>query len=156
MLAVMAGAVLFRLGRGLPPLEINYLGTQETADITLGMEEASKRLAYMVLAITIAIAALAVLLILFDLVAEHAPPSLAPAICRLLSAIVAIIILFVLLRGLALIKGDLSLIRLQGKLAREAVIRRHAQESDRALQQAAQDAPFVPPEDYGAIIKTTE
>ena len=144
VLGVMAGAVLFRLGRGLPPLEINYLGTEEAKAITLGLEEASKRLAYMVLTITIAIAALTVLLVLFDLVGRAHTAKSRPAICRLLSAIVAIIILFVLIRGFALIKGDLSLIRLQGRLAREAVTRRHAQESDKALQQAARNAPLCP------------
>ena len=152
-LAVMAGAALFRLGRGLPALEIDYLLTDETKAITKGLEEASERLAYMVAAIIVTIIALTFIEFMFDAVDEVVPPNLAGIVCNALSATMAGMIAFVVIRGIALVKGDLSLIRLQAKITRETVQRRHAEKAEKALDEASEASPFKSPTGYGAVIR---
>ena len=142
-LSIMAAAVLFRLGRGFPQFPTQELSPEDLGPLTSAYNEVTRRLALILGLTALAIASLA----LVSFSGGNSPWSFRPV----LVSVSVFLCVLALGRAIALVKGDLSLVRLQGLLAeREARLRR-ARKDEQQLREADQSRPFKRPPDYGGL-----
>lgn len=147
-LAILLGAVLFRLGRGLPQLTVERLGSSEIERIAEAFKVVGGRLVWV-----FGVTALAILcLILTELFLTLGRDSW---VVRLATSATLVFSIVALERTVAVVKGDRDLIRLQADLVKRDARKRDAAESAKALDEAEQKKPITPADGYGGLRETT-
>ena len=144
-LSILLGAVLFRLGRGLPPLAMEQLEVREIKRIADAFKEVARRLMWVfgVTGITV----------LFLIAAEplmtlaHGSPLLQRGVAFLASSLSA----FAVVRAVVVVLGDRDLVNLQADLIVRDAQKRYAREASAELDRAEEDRPFTTSEDYGGL-----
>ena len=144
-LSVLLGAVLFRLGRGLPQLEVDSVSLTEVNRLADAYKLVGDRLVW-VFAITMAA-------ILFTIVNK---PLLAISqewswVVRSIGCVTTLVVTLALVRAGAVVLGDRDLIRHQVELLKRAAQKRHADEQAERLDEAERQTPMAPSEGYGGI-----
>ena len=145
-LSILLGAVLFRLGRGLPQLAIDRVVVSEVQRIGEAFMVVGDRLVWV-----FGVTALSILCLLaIEPLLAYGRDSLlvrgATSITLLLSALS-------LDRAVALVKGDRDLIRQQAELLRRDAWKRDAERSAAVLDEAERRKPFSSPDGYGGLHK---
>lgn len=153
VLSVLAGAVLFRLGRGLPSISIDHLEVDEARSLAETYRVVTRRLAYVAGVTALALIGLATVGILHRLIATYLPPDSGAVLAALVTAMLAALIAFAFCRAVDLVLGDLSSVTVQSESIVKGVQRRHAREQDEALDKAGRDEPFEEPSNYGDLVK---
>ena len=151
--SVLVGALLFRLGRGIPPVTVDYLEVDEAKDMASAFKTVARRLAIVAGVSTAALFGLAVVGVLHQTVDQHLPPHIGAFCAKLLTAVLAGGIAFAFCRAFMVIRGDLSSIALQSDNMVKCVQRRHARDKIAALDEAEKDRPFKAPANYGKFIE---
>ena len=140
--SVVAAAVLFRLGRGLPEFRVQDLDIEDIENLTSAYTAVAKRLS----AILALIGATIGLLIAAHFVKE------APGwVGSLVTSLGVFSVGFVVCRAMALVRGDLDLIGLQGTLMAKEARSSRVRERAQALDGAQKATPFKNPEGYGGL-----
>lgn len=143
-LSILLGAVLFRLGRGLPQLAVEELNLKEVERIADAFKVIGERLVWVFWVAAFAIS----LLILID--------PLYSKFCdtwfvRLASLITAFFIALSLVRVVAVVQGDKDLIWQQAELVKKNAKKRSAKKKIEDLNEARRGTPQSPSENYGGI-----
>ena len=152
VLSVLAGAVLFRLGRGLPPVSIDHLEIDEAYSLAEAYKVVSRRLAYVAGVTAAALIGLAVIGVFHRFIALYLPPDLVAFFGSIATAILAAVIAFAFCRAIELVLGDISTVAIQSDSIVKGVQRRQAREAEKALAKAQRDQPFEKTSNYGEII----
>ena len=147
-LSILAAAVLFRLGRGLPPFAVEQLSGSRLRELSDAYGEVARRLAWMLALTALAIASLAI-----SRLALTTEGSLEawPVGRELMSASVLLSTL-ALVRAVPLVMGDIKLIRLQADLVQEEARLRWGRQAKALSDQANRDDAYETPKDYGGTI----
>lgn len=143
-LSILFGAVLFRLGRGLPQLTVDRLDPSEVQRIADAFKIVGDRLVW-VFAITgssIAGVLLTVPLLVFG---NDSLPVRAAATATLLLSALSVE------RAIALVRGDRDLIRLQAELLKKDARKRYVSTTVGVLDEAERRNPFTPTKGYGEL-----
>lgn len=141
-LSVVGAAVLFRLGRGLPEFHVRDLDVEDIDSLTDAYSVVAQRLSGILAWIGVAIG----LLIVAHFV-KNGPEWL----CSSLTSLGVYFVSFVVCRTVVLVKGDLDLVRLQGKLLVKEIEANRTREHMRVLEAAREASPFDSPEGYGGL-----
>ena len=139
-LSILAGAVLFRLGRGLPQLALEELRDDEVAKLAAAFRQVSKRLVVFFYVVGFAI--------LSQLAVQLVPATLSSNWSKTVVAVSLFLSAFVCLRAVLLVRGDADLVDLQAKLLEDNHKRRAVRE---ALKRADDERPLKPPPGYGGL-----
>ena len=153
MLSILAAAVLFRLGRGVPSVSVDGLAVEEAENLATAYEEVARRLAAVAALTAIGILGLALTGIVQRLFSLHLPADVAEVCCKLFTACLAAILAWTFCRAVVLVRGDLSSVRVQGRSMVASVRRRHAEQESAALEDAETSSPFGTPPNYGELIE---
>ena len=153
VLSVLAAAVLFRLGRGVPLVSIDHLEVDEAESLAEAYRIVSRRLAFVAGVTAAALIGLAMIGIVHHLIELHLPPDIRSVCAKLATAVLAAIIAFAFCRAFMLVRGDLSSVAVQSESIVKSVRRRHARDVEAALDKAEKTQPFNKPSNYGDIIK---
>lgn len=141
-LTVVAAAVLFRLGRGLPEFHTRELATSELKRLTKAYTDVAKRLSVILALILLAIAIM---------MSAHFTCGAPLWVNPVLVFLGVYFVCLVLCRTVALVKGDLNLIRLQGRLLLEDVQLGRARQRAASLNESAEASPLKPSKGYGGL-----
>ena len=153
MLSILAAAVLFRLGRGVPSVSIDGLDVAEAEKLAKAYEVVAQRLAVVAGWTVIGLLGLAMIGIAHRLIGQHLPADIAQVCCQALTAALAAILALTFCRAVVLVRGDLSSVRVQGKSMVTSVRRRHVEQATAALEEAERAEPFKTPPNYGELIE---
>ena len=147
-LSILLGAVLFRLGRGLPQLTVERLRSSEVQRIGEAFEVVGDRLVWV-----FAVTGLAILcLILTEPLLAFGHSSIP---IRGITWVSISLLALSLDRAIALVGGDRDLVRLQAGLLRRDTQKRDAEKSAAALNEAERQRPLSPHKGYGGIHGST-
>lgn len=149
-LSVLVAAVLFRLGRGIPPIAVDYLEIDEAKILAKTFKTIARRLAVVAGLSTAALLGLAVIGVLHQAVDQL---SMGMFCTKLLTAALAGIMAFAFCRAVMVVLGDLSSVALQSNNMVKCVQRRHARDKMAALDEAEKEQPFKAPPNYGKFIE---
>ena len=152
MLSILAAAVLFRLGRGVPSVSVDGLAVEEAENLATAYEEVARRLAVMAGVTAIGLLGLAVIGVIHRFFSLHLPSDVAEVLCRLLTALLAVVLAYTFCRAVVLVFGDLSSVRVQGKSMVASARRRHVEQTTAAIRNAEKSHPFEKPSNYGDLI----
>ena len=141
-LSVIAAAVLFRLGRGLPEFSVQELEIEDIRKLTGAYTVIAKRLGAI-----LALIGLSIGLLISAHFFKEAPACVNSAIASLGAFSFGL----VLCRTVALVKGDLDLIGLQSKLLVKDVRLSRVREQSDTLEDAQKRSPFKNPTGYGGL-----
>ena len=147
-LAILLGAVLFRLGRGLPQLTVERLGSSEIELIAEAFKVVGSHLVW-VFCITV-LAILCLILTEPFLILGHDSWAV-----RLATSTTLVLSTMALERTVAVVRGDRDLIRLQADLVKRDAWKRNAGESAKSLDKAEREKPMTPADGYGGLRETT-
>ena len=153
VLAVMAAAVLFRLGRGFPPISIDEMEVDEAQKLAAAFKVVARRLAFVAAVTAVALFGLAGMEVGYKLITLHLPPGIGEVCVKAAGATLAALIAFAFSRAVVVVLGDLSAIAVQSDNMVKSVQRRHARDSVAALDKAERDEPFKKPSSYGNLIE---
>ncbi|MCY4548170.1 MAG: hypothetical protein OXC28_07370 [Defluviicoccus sp.] len=153
VLSVLAAAVLFRLGRGLPPVSTDELEVEEAKRLAKTFQIVARRLAFVAGVTAVALVGLAVLEVGCRLAALHLPPLIAEWCFKAAGAVLAFVIALAFCRAVMVVLGDLSAIAVQSDHMVKSVLRRRAGEAAAALDEAERAQPFEKPANYGGLIE---
>ncbi len=147
-LSILLGAVLFRLGRGLPQLAVEQLEVLEVKRIANAFKELARRLMWVFF-----VTGVTVLLLI------AAEPLMALAhgwqfLQRGVAFVASGLSTFAFVRAVAVVLGDRDLVNLQADLIERDAQKRHATKAAAELDKAEQAKPFATPEGYGGLTKT--
>ena len=145
VLAVMAAAVLFRLGRGFPSISIDELEIDEAQKLAAAFKVVARRLAFVAGVIAVGLFGLAGMEVGYKLITVHLPSSVAEVCVKAAGAALAAVIAFAFSRAVVVVLGDLSAIAVQSENMVKSVQRRHARNSVAAVDEAEGDEPFKKP-----------
>lgn len=147
-LSILLGAVMFRLGRGLPQLAMEQLDVQDVQRIADAFREVAGRL--------LGVFAVTGITILF-LIAAEPLLTLADSWPRIRQGVVfvgAFLVTFALVRAVAVVLGDRDLVDLQAELLKQDALKRHAKEFNARMNRAERERPFSSSEEYGGLRET--
>ncbi len=153
MLSILAAAVLFRLGRGVPSVLIDGLAVEEAEKLATAYEEVARRLAAMAGMIAVGLLGLAVIGIVHRFISLNLSVGVAEVVCKLPTAMLAALLALTLCRAVVLVRGDLSSVRIQGKSMVASARRRHVEQTTSAIKEAEKSRPFQNPSNYGKLIE---
>ena len=146
VLSIMAGAVLFRLGRGVPYMEVGELSTTDIKKLAEAMKIISLRLSYVLAVTSISLIGLA----LIEVIHKITP------ITQASTALLAFFIVFSICRAVMLVMGDINFTVLQSEIMVKNAQRRSAKRNSAALtkemEKENERSPFHPPSNYGNLI----
>lgn len=147
-LSILLGAVLFRLGRGLPQLVVDELDVQEVKRIADAFKEVARRLMWVfgVTGITVLFLISAEPLVTF---AHEWPP-----LRRVVVFFASFLSTLAFVRAVYVVLGDKDLVDLQADLIKRDAQKRHARKAAAELDKAEQAKPFASSENYGGFRKT--
>ena len=143
-LSILLGAVLFRLGRGLPQLAVERLEASEVQRIADAFKVVGDRLVWVFAVTGLSIVCLLLTVPFLDLGHDSLTVRLAASATLLLSAVS-------LERAIALVGGDRDLIRLQAELLKRDARKRDAGQTKVVLDDAERRKPFVSQKGYGDL-----
>ena len=146
VLSIMAGAILFRLGRGIPYMEVGELSIGDIRKLADAMKTISFRLSY-VLAVT------SISLIFLSLIEIIHRSIQAP---QTTTAVLAFFIVFSVCRAVVVVMGDINFTALQSEIMIKNARRRSAKRkvsivSEQMIKEEREN-PFRPPSNYGNLI----
>lgn len=153
MLSILAAAVLFRLGRGVPSVSVDGLAVEEAESLATAYEEVARRLAAMAGVTALGLVGLAVIGIVHRFISLNLPADVAEVVCKLLTALLAAVLALTFCRAVVLVRGDLSSVKIQGKSMVASVRRRHVEQTTAAIREAEKSQPFEKPSNYGELIE---
>ena len=149
--SILVAAVLFRLGRGIPPVAVDYMEIGEAKILAKTFKTIARRLSIVAGVSTAALLGLAAIGSFHQAETFYA---------KVLAAALAGVMAFAFYRAVMVVLGDLSSIALQSENMVNCVRRRHVREQRRhardkiaALDEAEKDQPFKKPSNYGKIIE---
>lgn len=146
LLSILSAAVLFRLGRGFPQLEMKHLDSEEIENYCKAYLVVSERMRTLFYVIIFAI----LLIVLFGYVYEI--PELF-SINRIFVSIILGIVVFVLYRTWELVKFDVDLIQLQADLLQKSIQGERADESIDKFEKIRSKKEIETPAGYGGSKK---
>ncbi len=159
VLSVLAAAVLFRLGRGIPPMNVEDLELQEIENLVKEFRKVTRRLAVFLVIIGVSLIGLAItevvdefLKIIFSGFSEASQRT----IIRISVAILIFFITLTFCRAYLVIRGDQNLAEVQGKIMVHSAERRHnrkVSDASNRFKDSENEHPFTTPSNYGKIIK---
>lgn len=146
VLSVMAGAILFRLGRGIPYMEVGELSISEIRKLANAMKTISFRLSYVLAVTSISLIGLALIEIIHRVTQT---PQAA-------TAVLAFFIVFSICRAVMVVMGDINFTALQSEImvqnARRRSAKRKANMVSEKMLKEERENPFRPPSNYGNLI----
>lgn len=144
VLAVMAGAILFRLGRGIPPMDTDELHVHEIRQFTQVITAISIRLS-MVMLVT---GAALVGLILIDTAHEFSRflPHQIP------TGILVFLITLAFCRAIIVVRGDVDFAKFQSDIIVKNAARRKNIQNIRDAQRIEKDESYQPSPHYGRLM----
>ena len=146
-LSILLGAVLFRLGRGIPSLAVESARLVDVQRLTEAFKVVGYRLVWV-----FAVTAIAILLVILN------KPLLSisqdwPWLVRVIGCATVLMITLSVVRAVVMVMGDLDIIRQQAELLKRSAEACHAAESKEALDKAERLNPLASSEGYGGIEK---
>ena len=141
-LSVIAAAILFRLGRGLPGFSVDELNVEDIRKLTSAYTAVAKRLGTILVLVGLAIGS-----VIAAYFVGETPLWVRPAVTSLGMFSLALVIC----RAVALVRGDLDLIRLQAKLLVQDARSRRAREQAEEIEDAQRTRPFRNPPGFGGL-----
>lgn len=147
-LSILLGAVLFRLGRGLPQLAVEQLDVQEVKSVADAFKEVTRRLMWVFSVTGITVLFLIAVEPLMTLM--HGWPSLRRGVIFVASSLSV----FAFVRTIAVVLGDQDLVNLQADLMERDAQMRHTKQAAAELNKAEEEKPHAPSKDYGGFRKT--
>lgn len=149
-LSVLLGAVLFRLGRGLPQLEIGSLSLGKVQRLADAYKVVGDRLVWV---FTVTTAAIILTVVNEPLLAYFQNRPLA---VRTIGCVTVFVVTLSVVRAWAVVIGDRDLIRQQAELLKLAARKRLVDKVTKRLDDAEGQNPLTPSEGYGGIRKPRE
>ena len=158
VLSVLAAAVLFRLGRGIPPMNVEELELREVQVLAKEFRKVTRRLAIFLLIIVISLIGLSlaevvdeIFLILFPEFSE----SVQKTIIRVSAAVLIFFIVLTFYRAFLVIRGDRNLASVQGEIMVCSAKRRQNRKvlnTANELKSSEKEQSFRNPSNYGKLI----
>ena len=145
-LSILLGAVLFRLGRGLPQLAVEELTLNEVQRLTDAFKVVGERLVWVFWVTVFAI----FLLILIEPLHTNFCDSW---LVRVAFSMTAFSIALSLVRVVAVVQGDKDLIWQQAELVKHNARKRSVKREIEDLNEAQRKKPLTPSEGYGDITR---
>lgn len=149
-LSVLAGAVLFRLARGVPELPMDELETEKIKTLVSAYQTVTRRLAWM-LGVTI-FSIIGLIFIDFARDLFELPTELYTDLIQFAAALVVFGVVFSFFRGLALVLGDLDYAKIQSELILTNAQQRNARARITDLNEAEEKKPHKTSPNYGRQI----
>lgn len=143
-LSILLGAVLFRLGRGLPPLAVERLDASEVQRVADAFKVVGDRLVWVFAITGLSIVGMLLTAPLLALGNESLAVRGAASATLFLSALSVE-------RAIALVRGDRDLIRQQADLLKKDARKRDAGRTVDALDDAERRRPFATQKGYGEL-----
>jgi len=150
-LSVIAAGVLVRLARGLPFTNAEHFEVDEARKIAAAIKQSARSLRVLIIAIFLAMGAVifsASMVQWANNTFHFMEPYSEPA----MSATIGLLLSYVLLRILAVIKSDVSLVDTQSQILVNAVERKQAERFSSSIQETGRPR-IKNPEGYGKIIQ---
>lgn len=147
VLSIIAAAVLFRLGRGLPPFEVATLSAAEVRRVSDAYRIGARNTAAILIVLLLALCSG-----LFGIVWSETAVADCPLLGKSLTFIGIALNVLAVMRTIALVQGDLSLIRLQAELLEESIRRQHTAVNKVRREHGRRKAPVSTPRDYGGLV----
>ena len=144
-LSILAAAVLFRLGRGLPAFETEELKPETISSLTRSVQSVARRLSVLFYIIV------GTLLVHIATILIGGSVEDGVSLVRTFVGIDSALVVFTLCRAVVLVQGDVDLVKLQSRLLKKNAQIRNARRHDNELQQAAAETPHVPDPEYGKL-----
>ena len=144
--SIIGAAVLFRLGRGLPNFEVASLSAAEVRRLATAYRIAARNTAAILVVLFLAVCS-AVLPSVWDGKPPKEPGFLLPSLAFIGIALTALVVV----RTVELVRGDLSLIRLQAKLLEQNTKGQHTAANKARRERGRKDAPVSKPPGYGDL-----
>ena len=146
--SILAAAVLFRLGRGLPQFAHEHLSAKRLRELSDAYKKVVQRLGWMLAIIVAAIACLA----MSRLSLTTGDDLNVWSIGRELMSVSVFVSSFAVIRIVALVVGDIGLVRLQSELIEEEARLRWKEAAQVVSEQASQTDVYQTPKNYGGLI----
>ena len=147
VLSIVAAAVLFRLGRGLPAFEVAMLSASEVRRLSKAYCMAAQNTAVILFVLFLAIC-LGLIGTIWGETISACPSRLAQSFTFVGIGLNA----FALTCTISLVRGDLLLIRLQAELLEQKIKREHTATNKARRERARKDTPVTTPSGYGGLI----
>lgn len=151
-LSILAAAVLFRLGRGLPTFETEELNPETISRLTRATQGVARRLSFLFY-IIIGTLVVHLAMVLIGGSAEDVGGSAEDVDFLVLGFVFldSFLVAFTLCRAVILVQGDVDLVALQSKLLKKNAQLRNARRHDNELKQATAESPYTPDPEYGRL-----
>ena len=146
LLSILGAAVLFRLGRGFPQLEVRYLDNEDIEKYCQAYQIASERMKVLFYVIIFTI----LLIILYGYIYEESEMNI---LNRIFVSVILGTVLFVLFRTWELVKFDVDLIRLQADLVKKSIRSERVNEEIERIEKDRSKNPIETPVGYGGKTK---
>ena len=155
VLSILAGAVLFRLGRGMPTVDMDELEVVEVEELTSAFQIVTNRLVWIVKVTGVALVGLVgidfIHKVVECLLLEF---SISPTFAvQATTGLLAFVIALAFCRAVMLVRGDQDLVVVQSRNMVKVAQRRHARHGRSMLDEAEGEHPFQPPTGYGKLIE---
>lgn len=144
--SIIGAAVLFRLGRGLPNFEVSSLSAEEVRHLATAYRIAARNTAAILVLLF-----LAVCFAVLPTFLEGSSPKKLALLRPFLAFIGIALTVLVVVRTAELVRGDLSLIRLQAKLLEQNTQRQHLAANRARRERARKDTALSNPPGYGEL-----
>ena len=141
--SVMAGAVLFRLGRGVPSIDVGEIDVEDVKRLAHIYNKIAWRLSWVMASTAIALAGLA----LIEFVNSHFA-----SLAQWATAGLIFFIVFSSIRMIELVRGDIDLTKCLSSVMIKNAQRRHAKKQSESIEEAKRKDDFQPPDNYGKVI----
>ena len=153
VLSVLAAAVLFRLGRGFPPVAIEEMEIGEAKHLADTFKVVARRLAWVAAVTAVALLCLAGMEVGYKLIVLLCSPETVETCARAAGSMLAFVIALAFCRAVMVVLGDLSAITVQSDYIVKSVQRRHARNAAAAHDEAERAKPFERPPNYGDFVE---
>lgn len=144
VLSVMAGAVLFRLGRGIPPMDTDELRIHEIEEFTKVITTISVRLSIVMWVTGAALICLSLIDVVHK-VFEFLPHQIS-------TGVLVFLITFAFCRAIIVVRGDVGFARFQSDIMVRNAKRRKNVQNLRDAVRLEQDESFQSPPNYGGLV----
>ena len=141
--SVMAGAVLFRLGRGVPSMDVGELAMDDVQRLAYIYNTIASRLSWVMASTAITLAGL----VLIEFIYKYFTSVAQWATAGLIFSIV-----FSAIRAIDLVRGDVNLTKFLSSIMIKNAQRRHAKKQSASIEKVKHKDEFQPPDNYGRII----
>lgn len=141
--SVMAGAVLFRLGRGVPSIDVGEIDVEDVKRLAYIYNTIASRLSWVMASNAIALAGL----VLIEFIYKYFTSVAQWATAGLIFSIV-----FSAIRAIDLVRGDVDLTKFLSSVMIKNAQRRHARKQSASIEKVKRKDEFRPPDNYGKII----